>query len=467
MPLLLILLPFASLIILNLSTKSAMRRHGFILVGAVALFQVVTALGRLGKFWDIKYNPLVKFFSLGSAPDNLTLIALLSIGIVIFVSLLVARAVLGNETLKFNFMNLALLACLGMNAVVMAHDFFSIYVFIEIAALSSFILIAMTKDPLAIEGAFKYIILSAVATVLMLCSIGLLLLFAGGTAFTDIALALKNSGNEFLFKAAVGLFLCGLFIKSGIVPFHGWLPDAYSAASAPVSVLLAGIVTKVSGVYVLLRLVVSVFGGLAIIQKPLMVAGALSIVVGALLSLTQNNFKRLLSYSSISQVGYIILAAGCATPLAIFGAVFHFFNHAVFKSLLFVNAAAVEKQTGTVDMENLGGLAARMPVTATTSVIAFLSCAGIPPLAGFWSKLIIVIALWKASHFVYAGIAAFASVITLGYFLHLQRQVFFGKLKAGLEKIEEADFSLALPQVILAIIIVVAGLVFPWVLKWK
>jgi multicomponent Na+:H+ antiporter subunit D len=446
-----IALPFLSLIILNLPFE-AIRRNASMVVAALALFQVASVLTLLNA---------------PGAPDNLTLIALLCVGMVILVSLLVARSVLGNEAQKFSFMNLSLLSCLGMNGVILTQDFFSIYVFIEIAALSSFILIAMTKEPLAIEGSFKYIILSSVATVLMLTSIGLLLLFAGSTGFSDVATALKNSGNEFLFKIALGLFICGLFIKAGLVPFHGWLPDAYSAASDPVSVLLAGIVTKVSGVYVLLRLVVSVFGEASAIRQPLMVVGALSIVAGALLSLTQNNFKRLLAYSSISQVGYIILAAGCATPLAIFGAVFHFFNHAVFKSLLFVNAAAVQKQTGTVDMEKMGGLAARMPVTSLTSSIAFLSCAGIPPLAGFWSKLIIVIALMQSGNGAYAVIALLASVITLAYLLHLQRQVFFGKLKAGLEKIEEVSFGMALPQVMLAVIIVAAGLIFPWILKWK
>jgi formate hydrogenlyase subunit 3/multisubunit Na+/H+ antiporter MnhD subunit len=301
----------------------------------------------------------------------------------------------------------------------------------------------------------------------MLSSIGLLLLFAGGSSFENIRLALSISGGAFLLKLSLGLFLCGLFIKSGLVPFHGWLPDAYSSASAPVSILLAGIVTKVSGVYVLLRLMVSVFGGIASIQNVLMFIGALSIVAGALLALTQNNFKRLLSYSSISQVGYIILAAGCATPLAFLGATFHFFNHAVFKSLLFVNAAAVEKQTGSVDIDTMGGLAHKMPVTGTTSIIAFLSTAGIPPLSGFWSKLIIVIALWNAGNIVYASIAVLASVITLGYLLHLQRQVFFGKLRAGLENIKEADSGLLLPQIILAIIIVGVGILGPWILKWK
>jgi multicomponent Na+:H+ antiporter subunit D len=467
MPTLLIVLPFLFIILLNLPFKSIMRKAAFPLAVSLSFFQVLIVSIRLITKREFISGPFAGFFDSWLAVDNLTLVALLSIGIVLSAALWVGRAMFSNEGQRFNFINLLLLALLGMNITVTAADLFLVYVFIEVTAISSFILIAMTKDKLAVEGAFKYLILSSVATVLILFSIGLFLLFSGSTSFAAISSAFHNSGNAFLLKLAVVLFLCGLFIKSGIVPFHGWLPDAYSASYAPISVLLAGIVTKVSGVYVLLRLMTSVFTGFAAAQKVLMLLGLGSIIIGALLSLTQNNFKRLLSYSSISQVGYIILAAGCATPLALLGATLHFFNHAVFKSLLFVNAAAVEKQTGSIEMDKLGGLAEKMPVTGVTSVIAMLSTAGIPPLSGFWSKLIIVVALWGAGYYFYAGIALLASVITLGYLLYFQRQVFFGKLKAGLENVREAEFSLLLPQIALAAIIIIVGIGLPLMLRWR
>jgi proton-translocating NADH-quinone oxidoreductase chain N len=466
-PSLLILLPCMSIVILNLLGPNLMRKVSFKLSALVALFQIAVTAFHPAKFWNLAGDPFAKFLALNFSMDKLTLVALLSVGIVIFVTLWVAKAMLPGDTQKFNFVNLIMLAFLGMNISVMATDLFSIYVFIEATALASFILIALNKDKLAIEGAFKYLILSSFASVMMLSAVGLFLLFSGGTSFGNISAALAHSGNAFLLKVALGLFLCGLFIKSGLVPFHGWLPDAYSSASAPVSVLLAGIVTKISGVYVLLRLTVSVFSGMELAQNLLMFFGVISIVVGALLALTQKNFKRLLSYSSISQVGYIVLAAGCGTPLAIIGAVFHFFNHAVFKSLLFVNAAAVEKQTGSQEMENMKGLAEKMPVTAWTSVIGFLSTAGIPPLSGFWSKLIIVIALWHANHFLYASVAIMASVITLGYLLYFQRQVFAGKSEINLGGIKEVGFPLLFPQVFLATIIVLVGVLAPWVLQWR
>jgi multicomponent Na+:H+ antiporter subunit D len=198
-----------------------------------------------------------------------------------------------------------------------------------------------------------------------------------------------------------------------------------------------------------------------------MLVGAISIIVGALLALGQHDFKRMLAYSTTSQVGYMLLSFGCGTALGAAAALFHLFNHATFKSLLFLNAGAVELRAGTRDMNRLGGLAAKMPVTGIASVVAGLSMVGVPPFAGFWSKLLIVIALWASGHYTYAVVAILASILTLGYVLSMQRRIFFGKVAEGLENIREVGFGLVLPQVILVAIIVAVGLVSPWVLKWK
>ncbi|MDD5136967.1 MAG: proton-conducting transporter membrane subunit, partial [Candidatus Omnitrophica bacterium] len=249
----------------------------------------------------------------------------------------------------------------------------------------------------------------------------------------------------------------------GLVPFHGWLPDAYMAAPAPVSILLAGIVTKAAGIYTMIRIVTTLFPYNQAVNSVIMLIGTISIFVGAIAAIGQDNFKRMLAYSSISQVGYIILGLGAGTGLGIAGAVFHLFNHSVFKSLLFVNSAVVEKETGTCSMNEMGGISQKMPVTGTTSVIAFLSTCGMPPLSGFWSKLIIVVALWQAGHHVYSALAVIASVITLAYFLSMQRRVFFGKLKAGLENIKDADRGVLGVSIILAAVIVGVGVFFPFV----
>jgi len=463
----LVIVPFFSIIILNLFPRKLMQYTSFICLGFMSLAQVYLVLARPGWFWYKKSELWDSLFTFRYSVDEITLVLLLCIGIVVFISLLAARAMIPDVRQRVNFKNLLLVSLIGMNATVLVKDIFSLYVFIEITAVSSYIMIAMNKNETALEGAFKYLILSAIATIMMLASVSLILLLTGNTSFAAVSTGLGVAGQSFFVRIAIGLFLCGLFIKSGLVPFHAWLPDAYSAAPAPASILLAGIVTKVSGVYVLIRLVTSVFGLDPSMQGLLMFIGAISILVGAIAALTQTDFKRMLAYSSISQVGYIILGLGCGTPLAIFGAVFHLFNHAMFKSLLFVNAASVEKELGTTDMDKMGGLAQKMPVAGISSVVGLLSTAGIPPLSGFWSKFIIILALWQSGRFGYATIAVLASLLTLAYFLSMQRKVFFGKLRGGFENVRESSIGLIISQLILVAITVGLGIFFPLVIPWR
>ena len=394
--------------------------------------------------------------------DDTSMLMLLAIALTVFVSAFVSIALISDEKKRHNFVNLSLLALLGMNGVVMVTDIFSLYVFLEIVSACSFILIALQREREMFEGAFKYVVLSAVATMLMLASIAILFLAAGDTSFESLKLAIANHQSNTMVLFGIILFLVGLFIKGGIVPFHGWLPDAYSSAPAPVSILLAGIVTKVSGVYTLIRLVTEVFDAIPKINDLLLFVGALSIVVGALAALGQKDFKRMLAYSSISQIGYIIISLGTGSALGFAGAIFHLFNHTIFKAQLFVNAAAVEAQTGTRDLERMGGLAAKMPITGVTSIVAFLSAAGIPPLAGFWSKLVIVVALMKSGHPIYMMIAILASLLTLAYFLTLQRKVFFGELAPEFSDIREANWFLTAPALAFTLIIIITGLALPF-----
>ena len=456
----LLLLPLLAIMILNLPIRNITQKLALWAGTLLSVWQIIVVCHLAG---GESYGGDVwgKFFTLGLHCDSLTLVLLLSIGIVVFTTLLVGWQTIKEPKQRLNFVNLVLVAMTGMNGTVMLTDLFSLYIFIEITAVASFILIASPRGLNALEGAFKYIILSATATIMMLLSISIFLLVTGDTSFASAGSAVRQANGNPLIMLAAGIFICGLFIKGGLVPFHGWLPAAYSAAPAAASVLLAGIATKASGIYVLIRLATSVFAGNESINHILLLVGAVSIVVGAFAALGQSDFKKMLAYSSISQVGYIVLGLGCGTNLGIIGAVFHLFNHSIFKSLLFVNSAAVEQQSGTTDMNKLGGLQARMPFTSITSLIAFLSTAGVPPMAGFWSKLIIIIALWQNGLHTYAFIAVLASVLTLAYLLLMQRKVFFGILADNLQNIKEAGFGIIFPASILAIITLGVGVFFP------
>ncbi|MDD4900481.1 MAG: proton-conducting transporter membrane subunit, partial [Candidatus Omnitrophica bacterium] len=362
--------------------------------------------------------------------------------------------------------SLLLIAMAGMNGAVLVRDIFSLYVFLEITAVASYIMIAFDKNIFSFEGAFKYLVLSAVATAMMITAIALVILFSGSTEFYLINYAIRASAHTSLIVLSLGLFLCGFFIKAGLIPFHSWLPDAYSSAPAPVSIFLAGIVTKTTGVYTLIRIFISIFGFNGQSQRILLLAGIISVVIGAIAAITQKDFKRMLAYSSISQVGYIILGLGCASSLGIAGAILHIFNHSVFKSLLFVNSAAVETQTGKTNMDEISGLGEKMPVTAVTSTLGALSCAGIPPLAGFWSKLLIILALWVGGLHVYAVVAILSSVLTLAYLLSIQRKLFF--IKGNSEEnsqIKEAGFGISLASTLLAFISLATGVFFPFIIN--
>jgi len=466
-----ILVPLAGLILLNLPVLRVLRRATWGFALAVAVAEAGAVLLAPAAWWTTP-TPMDRFFAFALAAPDVSRVLLLSIGIVLFAALAVARSMIEDPRRRSNFASLLLVSLVGMNGAVLVTDLFSLYVFLEVASVASFVLIAFNRDSRALEGAFKYIILSVVATVLMVSAVALLLMVAGGTSYEAVRAALDSSGDALVAKIAVGAFIAGLFIKGGLVPFHGWLPDAYEAAPAPVSILLAGIVTKVMGIYALVRLAGEVFVPAGPLGDVLMLVGAVSIVVGALAALVQTDLKRMLAYSSISQVGYIVLGVGCfasagpseAASLALVGAVFHLFNHAIFKSLLFVNSAAIEQRLGTTDMNRMRGLGSRMPLTGTTSVIAALSMAGIPPLAGFWSKLIIVIALWQAHDYGYAGLAVLMSVVTLAYMLVMQRRIFFGKVADEFAHVEEAEPGLVVPALVLAILVVAVGLLVPWVL---
>jgi multicomponent Na+:H+ antiporter subunit D len=457
-----ILAPLIGLIVLNLPLGKASARLAVAVGLVLSLAQVIAAAWHPAELFAAP-GMLSGLFSFALAYDNLSLVMLLIIGVIAAIAIMIAAASLKEPRSLFHFANLLLVAMIGMNGLALVSDLFSLYVFLEITSVASFILIALNRTGPGLEGAFKYVIMSAVAGVMMIGAIALLLLTTGSTSFSVVAAAFKaNSSHDFYTKLAMGLFVCGLFIKGGLVPFHGWVLGAYSAAPTATSVLLAGIASKISGIYILIRLVVSVFGFDPGVNQVLLFVGALSAVVGALAALGQTDFKRLLAYSSISQMGYILLGLGCGSELGLLGAVFHFFNHAMFKSQLFVNAAALEDQLGTTDMNKMGGLGARMPWTSTTSILAALSTAGVPPLSGFWSKLIIIIALWQANSMGYSMLAVAVSVLTLAYMLMMQRKVFFGHLDESLKTVREARFGLVAPAVILAAITVGVGVAIPF-----
>jgi len=432
----------------------------FLLVLSFVLLRYGTLVYKIGGWEPVNGIPIGIYW----VKDGLSTLMLIIVNLVALIATIFSVDYMEKFTEKNRYYCLFLLMLAGMNGVILSGDMFNLFVFLEIAAISSYSLVAFGTESEELEAAFKYQVMGTVASSFILLGIALLYSYTGTLNMADMAkvLAIKNSQlpitNYQLPIFVACLFIMGFGMKAAIMPFHAWLPDAHPSAPAPISAMLSGVLIKVLGVYALTRIVFNIFGMTPFMSNILMVLGVISIIVGAILAIGQRDFKRLLAYSSISQVGYVILGLGLGTPLGILGGLFHLLNHSVFKSLLFLDSGAVVYATGTRDMQKLGGLNERMPVTGGSSFIASMSIAGIPPFSGFWSKLVIIIACLLTSRFGFAIWAIIGSIVTLAYYLKVQRDVFFGPLQENLQETKEVPGFMRASMIVLAVLCTVMGL---------
>jgi len=389
--------------------------------------------------------------------DPLTILMLLLVTSIAFLVTLFSVTYMETFTAAYKFYTLLLLMIGGMNGVLLSGDLFNIFVFFELGSITSYALVAYNIEDRDFEAAFKYMVMGVVGSLFMLLGIGFLYAYASTLNLADLSLIMHSQGmtKTVLFSAL--LIFVGLAIKSGVIPFHAWVPDAYTRAPAPVAALLSGLLGKSLGLYVICRLFFTVFPTPQVALTVCLLAGGASIVVGGLLALGQTDLKRMLAYSSISQIGYIVLALGIATPLAIMGALLHMLNHACAKSLLFLNAGAIEHATGMRTIQDLSGLREKMPVTAATSLVASLSISGIPPFGGFFSKLLIVLACIKSGHAGYGLLAITGSILTIAYCTKFQKYLLFGNLHTACKHAREVPLLMKSAMTILAVMCILSG----------
>ncbi len=390
--------------------------------------------------------------------DGLSSFMLVTVNLVSFLIAVYSINYMERYTDKHRFYSLFMLMLAGMNGIIITGDLFNLFVFLEIASISSYALVAFGTEIEELEASFKYAIMGSVASSFILLGIALLYSYTSTLNMADMSLVLSQKPSTPLVSFVAVLFLMGFGLKASLVPFHAWLPDAHPSAPAPISAMLSGVLIKVLGVYALTRIFFNVLGLDANILSVMMFLGIVSMLVGVILALAQWDLKRLLAYHSISQIGYVILGISLATPLGILGGIFHLFNHSLFKSLLFLNSGAIDYSLGIRDLQKMGGLRERMPVTANTNLIASLSIAGIPPFNGFWSKLLIIMACIQSKQVFYAVCAVVASILTLASFMKVQKYAFFGKLNQKWQEVKEVAWMMKLPMIILAVICIVSGL---------
>ncbi len=359
------------------------------------------------------------------------------------------------------YYTLLLLLVAGMMGITFTGDIFNLYVFFEIMSIASYALVAFYRTEGSLEGAFKYLVMGTLGTALILLGIAILYGLTGTLNIADLAVRLNamsatHGGFPLSMIIALGFFITGFGLKIAMVPLHAWLPDAYQTAPSSIASVFAG-GTAIVGVYSLLRISYLPFGALDV-GTIFIGLGLVSMVMGALMALAQEDLKRLLAYSGISQMGYILLGVGLGTALGIQGGLFHMLNNAIYKSLLFLCAGAVIYQVGTSDLNKLGGLGNKMPVTAATFIIGALAISGIPPFNGFASKWTIYVAGIDAGYPILTVIAVVISALTLAYFVKVINQVFLGQRPTRFDNVKEVSPVMLFPMVVLATLCVILGI---------
>ncbi|MFH1269960.1 MAG: proton-conducting transporter membrane subunit, partial [Candidatus Omnitrophota bacterium] len=267
--------------------------------------------------------------------DGFTSFMLVTVNLVSFLVTLYSVSYMRRYTDKFRFYTLFMLMLAGMNGIIVSGDLFNLYVFLEIASIASYALVAFGTEAEELEASFKYAVMGSVASSFILLGIALLYSYTSTLNMADISRVLSGKPQGMMVSFISVLFLAGFGLKTALVPFHAWLPDAHPSAPAPISAMLSGVFIKTLGIYALCRVFFNILTVSSQFLFVLMILGMISMVIGAFMAIAQDDIKRMFAYSSISQIGYIIFALGIGTPLAILGGLFHLFNHAIFKSLLF------------------------------------------------------------------------------------------------------------------------------------
>jgi hydrogenase-4 component F len=348
------------------------------------------------------------------------------------------------------------------------NNIIMLYVAVEATTIASGLLVAFYWDRRSLEAGYKYLMLLTVgitfalfASVLLYASAAALLPGVNAMLISElreVAALIPRSVAVFV----VALFIVGFGTKAGIAPFHPWLPDAHAEAPSPVSALLSGVMIKMAA-YALARTVTIFFPAYSVLTVFVVVLGGFTMLLGGVMALVQDDLKRLLAYSSVSQMGYVIMGLGFGTYLGVYGGLFHLLHHAVAKALLFLSIGAVIYATSARSMSQLGGLGRRMPVTAACFFIGAFAISGLPPFSGFMSKLTIFLAGAEVGMWAAVGVAIFTSLLTLIVVIRAGQAIFWGAPKSAqfaVDSVKEAPASLWVAMGALAVVCVLLG-VYP------
>ena len=359
------------------------------------------------------------------------------------------------------FYALMLANCGAMVGFAISGDLFNLFVFMEVVALSSYALVAVGGRGVAAWAALKYLMIGAVSSMLMLLGVAMLFAVTGSLDLQDVAARLSVAGDARTATLGLGLLATSFLVKAALFPLHAWLPDAHAIAASPVSAVLSGMVVKV-GILGMVRLYRLAYDagvvGMASFNLTMIGLGAIAIVMGAFFAMFQDDLKLMLAYSTISNIGYIVLGLGLAAPFAVIGGAVHVFNHALIKTTLFLAAGALIHQTGFRTLHDLQGAARSMPLTSAALAIGAVSIVGLPPTAGFVCKWYIALGAFEAGRGLFGVVLVFGALFIFVYFVRMVNALYFRPaVHREVSEAREAPPAMLVPVLILAALCLVMG----------
>lgn len=360
------------------------------------------------------------------------------------------------------FYSTYMLCLTGLLGIVITGDLFNLFVFLEISSLSSYALISLGRSRRSLMAAFQYLIMGTIGATFLLIGIGLILQMTGSLNMRDIGERLQEAHSMRTILVAMAFLAVGVSIKMALFPLHFWLPNAYTYAPSVVSAFIAATATKVS-VYILLRLIYTIFNpGFAFTKLPIdekmMILSLVGIFGASILAVFQTNIKRLLAYSSVAQIGYMLLGIGFASEAGLTGGILHMFNHALIKGGLFMAVACFALRLGSVNLKDLSGISRRMPWTCFAVVLGGLALIGVPLTAGFVSKWYLLVAAFDAGYWPVAAAVLMSSLLALVYIWRIVEVAYFRELPESNRHVQEAPLSMLIPTYVVVGLTIVFGI---------
>lgn len=357
---------------------------------------------------------------------------------------------------KQTFFYVSFLLCLaGLLGIVATGDAFNVFVFLEISSLSTYTLIGLGKDRRALWASYQYLIMGTIGATFILIGIGLMYMITGTLNMSDMADRLPQVTQVKTLYTAFAFFIVGVCLKLALFPLHLWLPNAYAYAPSIVTAFLAATATKVA-IYVLIRFIYTIYGvefSLSHLPLPqiLLGLGLIGVIGASIVAILQTNIKRLFAFSSVAQIGYMILGFSLGSQTGLKAALLHVFNHALMKGAVFMAIAGVVYRIGSAEIKNLKGIGKTMPLTTAAILVGGLSLIGVPLTVGFISKWYLIVALMEQGLWLVIVMVLFGSLLAVIYVWKFVEIAYFQMPEDGDTSIKEAPFSILLATWLLVI----------------